>query len=179
MAETTVVLHLPHRNGAPFRDSKWPPHLKFHASDIRPRENKMPDHNRRTFPWGKVLISLSALGTAVGVFIADWNETHIYNSTWPPHAKFHNAQTMNMGVVLGLVVIYYLWKAPRTRTSLKTAAIVASVYGVTQLAVVFYPGVSSTDPPGENTWPQLMTTLPSLGCVLVGYLIERRRIIQN
>jgi hypothetical protein len=139
-------------------------------------EIKVPEDNRRTIPWGKVLISASALGTAIGVYIADWNETHIYNSTWPPHAKFHNAQTMNMGVALGLVTLYYLWKAGQTRASLTTAAVVASIYGVTQLAVVFYPGISSVDPPGENTWPQLMTTLPSLGCVLVGYMIERRRI---
>ena len=130
----------------------------------------------RKFPWGKVLISLSALGTAVGVYVADWNESHIYNSAWPPHAKFHNAQTMSMGVALGAVVLYYLWKPAPTRASLETAAIVAGIYGLTQLSVKFYPGISSVDPPGEDNWPQLMTTLPSLGFVLAGYLIERRRI---
>ncbi len=136
----------------------------------------MSDHNRRKFPLGKVLISLSAAGTAVGAFIADWNESHIYNTTWPPHAKFHNAQTMSMGIALALVILYYLWKPVQTRASLATAAIVASLYGVTQLSVAFYPGIASVDPPGADTWPQLMTTLPSLGFVLVGYLIERRRI---
>ena len=136
----------------------------------------MPDNNRRTFPFGKVLISLSAVGTGFGVFIADWNESHIYNPAWPPHAKFHNAQTMSMGVALGLVVLFYLWKPAQTRASLVTAAVVASIYGLTQLSVALYPGVASVDPPGENTWPQLFTTLPSLGCVLAGFLIERRRM---
>ena len=139
----------------------------------------MSERNRRTFPLGKVLISVSALGTGVGVYVADWNESHIYNAAWPPHAKFHNAQTMSMGVALGLVALYYLWKPAQTRASLATAAVVAGIYGVTQLSVVFYPGISSVDPPGENTWPQLMTTLPSLAFVLAGYLLERRRVTRN
>jgi uncharacterized membrane protein YfcA len=139
----------------------------------------MSDRSRRKFPWGKVLISASALGTAVGVYVADWNETHIYNPAWPPHAKFHNAQTMSMGVALGAAALYYLWKPGQTRASLATAASIASMYGLTQLSVAFYPGISSVDPPGENTWPQLMTTLPSLGFVLAGYLIERRRITRD
>jgi uncharacterized membrane protein YfcA len=137
------------------------------------------DRNRRKFPLGKVLISVSALGTAVGVYVADWNETHIYNPTWPPHAKFHNAQTMSMGVALGLTALHYLWKPEQTRASLQTAAIIASMYGLTQLSVALYPGVSSVDPPRKNTWPQLMTTLPSLGFVLAGYLLERRRTTRN
>ena len=139
----------------------------------------MSERNRRTFPLGKVLISVSALGTGIGVYVADWNESHIYHPAWPPHAKFHNAQTMSMGVALGAVALYHLWKPAPTRASLATAATVASVYGVTQLSVALYPGISSVDPPGENTWPQLMTTLPSLGFVLAGYLIERRRITRS
>ncbi|GIM97124.1 hypothetical protein Ato02nite_089170 [Paractinoplanes toevensis] len=147
--------------------------------DITIEGDNVSDRNRRNFPWGKVLISLSAAGTGVGVYVADWNESHIYNPAWPPHAKFHNAQTMSMGVALGVAALYYLWKPAQTRASLATAATIASIYGLTQLSVVFYPGISSVDPPGENTWPQLMTTLPSLGFVLTGYLIERRRITRD
>jgi hypothetical protein len=58
--------------------------------------------NPGKFPVGKVLISLSAAGTLIGSYVADWNETHIHNPTWPPHAKFHNAQTMSMGAALSL-----------------------------------------------------------------------------
>jgi hypothetical protein len=45
-------------------------------------------------PIGRWLLSLVALFTIAGPYGADWNETHIYNPNWPPHAKFHNAQTM-------------------------------------------------------------------------------------
>ena len=86
---------------------------------------------------------------------------------------------MSMGVALGLVVLFYLWRPAQTRASLAFAAITASLYGVSQLTVAFYPGVSSVEPPGENTWPQLMTTLPSVTFVLVGYLLERRRMTRK
>lgn len=80
---------------------------------------------------GRILLSIVAAVTSVGTYIADWNETHIYNSTWPPHAKFHNAQTMSMGAALGLTTLYYVWRpVPDPRT----AQLVASLYWVTMLS---------------------------------------------
>ena len=51
---------------------------------------------------GKGLLTIVALITGIVPYVADWNETHIYNPKWPPHAKFHNGQTMVMGSLLGL-----------------------------------------------------------------------------
>ncbi|GLY34205.1 hypothetical protein Amsp01_002290 [Amycolatopsis sp. NBRC 101858] len=130
----------------------------------------------KAFPFGKVLISLSAVGTMIGSYVADWNETHIHNPAWPPHAKFHNAQTMSMGTALGLAALYHLWKPGRSRESLDSAAVIASLYGLTQLSAALYPGTASVDPPREDNWPQLKYTLPSLGLILLGYSLDRYRI---
>lgn len=51
---------------------------------------------------GRTLLGLVGVTTSVGGYIADWNETHIYNPRWPPHAKFHNGQTMSMYLPLHL-----------------------------------------------------------------------------
>lgn len=36
---------------------------------------------------GRILLTLDALGLLFGSIAADWNETHINNPNWPPHAK--------------------------------------------------------------------------------------------
>jgi hypothetical protein len=46
------------------------------------------------------LFTLVSIVLAVSPYAADWNETHIYNPEWPPHAKFHDAQTMLLGTLL-------------------------------------------------------------------------------
>ncbi|MEV7045235.1 DUF6640 family protein [Amycolatopsis sp. NPDC051061] len=131
------------------------------------------------FPLGKALISLTAAGTLVGPYLADWNETHIHNPAWPPHAKFHNAQTMSMGAGLSLATLYHLWKPGRSRAALDSATITASLYLLTQLSAGLYPGTASADPPREDNWQQLKFALPGLGLVLLGYVVERYRMTKT
>ncbi|WP_158880302.1 DUF6640 family protein [Amycolatopsis anabasis] len=130
--------------------------------------------------FGRVLISLTSLATAVGPYRADWNETHVFNPNWPPHAKFHNGQTMSMGLSLGLASLYQLWRAPGSaRTSLDTAAVLASLYWVTQISALAYPGAEATDPPNTAKFPQAKIALPALAVTALGYVLERRRITRR
>jgi hypothetical protein len=124
-------------------------------------------HGRpRRFGAGKVLISLVAAETAVGPYLADWNETHIYNPTWPPHAKFHNGQTMSMGAGLAAMTLWQLWRAQDSpaaaRHALDAASLAASMYWLTNTSALAYPGAKSADPPGTATFPQWRFVLPSL-----------------
>jgi hypothetical protein len=99
---------------------------------------------------GKLLISLVAIFTSVSPYLADWNETHIYNPLWLPHAKFHNAQTMVLGLLLGLFAIFCLWLRRETsdKQKLNEATVLASLYWLAQLPAAFFPGVALTDPGG-------------------------------
>ncbi|KAF7341767.1 Alpha beta-hydrolase [Mycena sanguinolenta] len=150
------------------------------------------------FP-GKFLISLVALATSTGCYIADWNETHIYNPTWPPHAKFHNGQTMSMGALLGICTLWYLW-APiamgaETRAKdkiplaarrdaelerLRTAVLFGALYWVTQASAYVYPGTDAFDPiPGLDTRDrsaQLKLDVVLLSMLSLGWWLEWRRI---
>lgn len=36
---------------------------------------------------GRILLTLDGAMLLFGAFLADWNETHIHNPRWPPHAK--------------------------------------------------------------------------------------------
>lgn len=132
--------------------------------------------NLNDLPVGKLLMSAAALGTIIGPFVADFNETHIFNDAWLPHAKFHTAQTMSMGVALGLATLYSLWVPRHSRIALDSAVVTASIYHVSQLTAGLYPGTATADPPRADNWTQLWTTLPVLGLVGLGYALERRRM---
>lgn len=64
--------------------------------------------NRRTTMVGLLLLTAANLFQVIGTYAADWNETHIYNRNWPPHAKFHNAQTMAMAAVLAVASLIFI-----------------------------------------------------------------------
>ena len=105
---------------------------------------------------GRILLTLCGLFVGLSPYIADFNETHVLNPRWPPHARFHNGQTMSMGAALGLATLYYTWRdASQGRggeakaaeaDSLLTAAIFGSLYWITGLSAIFYPGSAGTDP---------------------------------
>lgn len=122
---------------------------------------------------GKVLVSATAVAQMVGPYVFDFNETHIYNDSWPPHAKFHNAQTMSSGVVLSIATLANLWRPGSGRVGVDAAAIAASTYWLSQLSAFFYPGTASVDPPGDDNWPQLKFTIPMLTVIGVGWFVAR------
>src|SRR6186713_992130 len=89
---------------------------------------------------GKLILSFMGLFTTVSPYLADWNITHIYNPTWPPHAKFHNAQTMVLGALLGLLTLYILWirKEVNALQRLNEAVIIVSLYWIAQLPAILF-----------------------------------------
>ncbi|MEH2412487.1 DUF6640 family protein [Nostoc sp.] len=96
---------------------------------------------------GKILISLVAIFTGVSPYLADWNITHIYNPAWTPHAKFHNAQTMVLGAMLGFLAIYCLWfrQGITKKQKLNEATVLTSLYWLAQLPAILFPGTALVD----------------------------------
>ncbi len=130
---------------------------------------------------GRALLTLSALAQVLGPFIADFNETHVLNPRWPPHARFHNGQTMSMGLCLGLATLYYIYRPVSSKLlaadSLFTAAIVGSLYWVTGLSAILYPGSKGVDPQfGDGWFPQLPLFAGFLGATWVGWGVERGKV---
>ena len=126
---------------------------------------------------GRAMLTLTSLATMSLAYVADWNETHIYNPDWTPHAKFHNAQTMSLGALLGLVGLYALWmrRGAWSHYRLQLAACVASLYWITQLSAIFYPGTALVDPP-RTFAPQPALAAAILAFNALAYIVERRRI---
>ncbi len=134
----------------------------------------------RRLSTGKVLISLVSTWTAVGSYVFDWNDTHIYNASWPPHAKFHNAQTMSLGVGLAGITLAQLWRphdnVTDARRAVDGAAVTGTLYWLTQISALAYPGSEAVDPPDTARFPQGRAAFPALVLIALGLALERRRL---
>jgi hypothetical protein len=133
---------------------------------------------------GRIILSLIALFTCLGGYLADWNETHVKNPNWPPHARFHNGQTMSMGMGLGLLTFYLIWRVGTRSTpkdildSAFLASLTGSLYYLTGISAIFYPGSSWTDPEFEDG--KLAPQIPLFAvCFMLpwgAYFLERQRL---
>ncbi|EJT82299.1 hypothetical protein GGTG_02273 [Gaeumannomyces tritici R3-111a-1] len=129
---------------------------------------------------GRALLTIDCVGLLFGAIIADFNETHIYNPRWPPHARFHNGQTMSLSVILGLATLFYTWRpylssgagavsAELSRDSLRVAAFTGSIYWIAGLAAYFFPGADGLDPEfGGPGFPQKWIFMGFGLCGLLG-----------
>ncbi|MBP2615473.1 DUF6640 family protein [Chryseobacterium jejuense] len=127
---------------------------------------------------GKLLVTLVALITLFGAYIADWNHTHIFNPRWPPHAKFHNAQTMLFGAVLGLLSLWFIWVQKGDKWDVfRLSIIFASLYWITQAMSILFPGTALFDPefsyPGQ--WPiQFILDGAMFLLLIIAYFLESK-----
>lgn len=49
---------------------------------------------------------------AASAWAADMNRTHMFNPTWPPHAKFHDGITISLASLTGAAGLYFLARQP-------------------------------------------------------------------
>ncbi|CAJ2510924.1 Uu.00g065490.m01.CDS01 [Anthostomella pinea] len=126
---------------------------------------------------GRALLTIDALGLLFGAPMADLSHTHMYNPNWPPHAKFHNGQTITLSVLLGIATMYYTWRRPATRSMKREFMLVnaftGSIYWLAGLAAILFPGTMGLDPEfGGPGFPQAWLFIGFATCGLVGSFLE-------
>ncbi|KAI0910132.1 hypothetical protein F4823DRAFT_591218 [Ustulina deusta] len=108
---------------------------------------------------GRILLTLDALFLLIGAPFADYSPTHMFNPNWPPHAKFHNGQTINLSLLLGLATLFYAWRSAATPALKKefmlASAFTGSIYWIAGMGSILYPGTMGLDPEfGGPGFPQ-------------------------
>ena len=102
--------------------------------------------------WIVALVALYCYGGVLAdAVIPSTSRMHLWNSRWPPHAKFHNGQTMLMGVFSGTLSLVLLFAVrPLTMPWFLTATAVAALYWLGLIFASFFPGTAWLDPEFEN-----------------------------
>lgn len=129
---------------------------------------------------GKLLLSLANIITIIAPFMADWNDTHLFNERWMPHARFHGAVSVGTTSLLSLVSLWLLWRRSSDQdAAVTTAAMVPISYWGSFFPALLIPGAAPEDP--GNRLPRIAgvpTNLCGAGATVLtaglGWYLDRR-----
>ena len=96
------------------------------------------------------------------------------NPAWPPHAKFHNGQTILMGIGLGALTFVFLFgSGPPGLRNLLPPTGTASLYWISMVLAPMFPGTEWNDPEFRASTPRPLGMHPQqlLAYVVLGLLI--------
>lgn len=136
-------------------------------------------------PHGRLLLSFLAVVAMASPYLADWNDTHVYNLAWSPHAKFHVGHTMLLGTVLGLLSLWFLWRRTGVPAdNLRVGALFGAAYWVAQAGAILVPGAATVDPQFADRMPviggiqlnQVIIDAILLALTVIGYRWQRARL---
>jgi hypothetical protein len=150
-----------------------------HQSHLKRQSNM--ENPFASFP--RKIMAASSILFASAAYLADWSHTHVLNPRWPPHAKFHNGQTMSIGAMNAALVVYLLSRRANSSETEKSLVFVAAVVGsstaLAGLSAILYPGTAWTDPEfdtGALIAPQAYVFVGHLMFTWAGYMLEMSKL---
>jgi hypothetical protein len=77
----------------------------------------------------RIFMTLLWLSVSAGLFINDFNATHLFNPDWPPHARLHMMMLFMTTGAFTLLGLYLCWGPAESRLqSLRLSAIAGTLY---------------------------------------------------
>lgn len=129
---------------------------------------------------GRSLLTLANVITVVAPVAADWNESHIFNSRWPGHARFHGVTSVGMAVALSSASIWSVWSDDGDQATARFfAAAVPVAYWAPFFVARMVPGTAVDDPPHPVSrlagMPvNLLGAAATIATAAAGWLADRR-----
>ena len=123
---------------------------------------------------GKFILSFVLVVGAIVSTAVDWNTTHLFNPTWPPHARFHDALFLALLDGMSLVVLWLLWRRSKEP---EIGIVVAALFSAAVWTPFFYietliPGTSLLVSPDVPVLKVAgMTLPPNLVIAIVMFLL--------
>jgi Family of unknown function (DUF6640) len=129
---------------------------------------------------GRGLLTLANVVTVVGPVNADWNQSHVFNRSWPSHARFHAVAALAMTTALTSLSVWSLWSGSSDRRTSRLFAMAVPVgYWAPFFLAPLVPGTGVEDEPyrvariaGLPT--NLLAAAATTATAVAGWLLDRR-----
>ena len=59
---------------------------------------------------GRLILSLVLVSSAAALIGFQWNDSHVFNPGWHPHARFHAVQLLIFGIAMSSTELWLLWR---------------------------------------------------------------------
>lgn len=109
---------------------------------------------------GRLLLSIGAVGTIIGPYIADWNAQHTFGPGFSAHARYHAAESIFTSTGMGLIALWLIWKRPQQDWAMRrnVAALIPIIHWGTYNLAAFVPTTSVDG--DERKLPRLFGVIP-------------------
>jgi hypothetical protein len=128
---------------------------------------------------GRIILTIGALITLMGVNIADWNDTHVFSELWSPHARFHGAWWIFAISLLSALCLWLLWSRQADRQFQTTVAVlIQACIWMAFFPAMLIPGAALADPGKRfdqiaGLDANLFLALVQVAILIVGYALAR------
>lgn len=99
---------------------------------------------------GQIIVTIAVLITLIGPTAVDWNDSHVFNPKWPPHARFHAIVYLCMTIGFSLIALWLIWRASTDHVAdMLIAALVPIISWGSFFIAVRVRGSAAEDDPGS------------------------------
>lgn len=100
---------------------------------------------------GRILLSvLSVFTTSVSIGV-DWNDSHVFNAHWPPHAVFHDVMLLVLLAGITVISLWLLWRrSTEPGVAVRTVSALQIIFWGSFYIAVWLPNASPSAEPGMS-----------------------------
>lgn len=136
-------------------------------------------------PAGRILMTVAVLLASALPVAVDLSQSHLFNSSWPPHARVHEVWLLATGAGVGIVALWLIWVrqhlvlAAVLTTCLLGGFLVAAVTAPLYGGVLVDPATAHLMPNNDQVFgipANLFAFLLAFVFLLTGLALARARV---